>query len=501
MTRGTFTRFAALVCVVSACRGEPAQAPKSPPQAVLPKAAAAAEAPDPEPFRQTRPQALEPANFAYPTPQRFTLKNGLSVYLVERNSRIVALTLAVRHGASSVPEGKSGLAALTARMLTESTRRKSSAALAEAVESLGTTLASSSSRDESNVSLGVLPRDLSEALALLVEVTTEPAFSERDLGRVRAEWLDGLRAERQNPQRLATLAAVRGLFGPRHGAPTFGSIPEVEKLTATDLREFHRQAYTPDNSALVVVGPVKQAELSKQLERLYLTVRGKNAVATRAAELPPAPQKMQVLLIDRPDAVQSAVIALQPFPKRSDPHHEAREVLGKILGGLFTSRLNTNLREKHAFTYGAFARPVASRVYGALVISTSVRSDVTAKALDQIVAELKRIRDPKLGAPIAEDELGRAKADLIFSLGATLEHPSRVAESTLGLFTEDLPLDYDSRYPELIRAVTRDEVVRAANAITPERLFVVVVGDRAKIEPDLARAGYAPELAPAALIE
>jgi zinc protease len=495
------TRFPLRLALVWAALAGCGHSKPAPPQ-VAPKPVASvapAEAADPEPFRAARPAPGAAGQFTYPTPEQMKLANGLSVYLVKRRARVAALKLVISHGASEVPEGKAGLAGLTARMLTESTQKKSSAALAEAVEALGTTLASDASRDESNVSLTVLPTELPRALGLLAEVVTTPAFSPTDFARVRAEWLDGVRGERQNPQRLATLVAVRSVFGPVLGAPVTGSIPELEKLTAADLREFHRKLYTPDSAALVVVGDVDARELMAQVGKAFGSWRGKSTIVRAPVTLPQGPERTRVLIVDRPGAVQSAVVTLQPFPKRSDPGYEARQAMGRVLGGLFTSRLNTNLREEHAYTYGVFAQPVSSRQWGALVVSSSIRTDVTAAALDEIVLELKRMQDPSLGAPVGREELGRAKADLIFNLGATLEHPNRVADEASELFVDGLPLDYDARYPSLVSALSEEEVSDAARGITPSRLQVVIVGDRSKIEPELTRRGYAPELAPSAL--
>jgi zinc protease len=493
-------RFAllALLSALAACAASKPATVAPAPQASA-SAAPVAPPPDPEPFRAERPKAGTAAQFVYPTPAELKLANGLRVYLVKRPARVTALKLVVSHGASAAPEGKAGLAALTARMLTESTQKKSAAALAEAVEALGTTLGSGASRDESSVSLSVLPADLPRALGLLAEVVVTPAFSPDDFARVRAEWMDNVRGERQNPQRLATLAAVRSLFGPVLGAPVAGSIPDLEALKVSDLRDFHRRLYTPDRAALVVVGDVDERELMAQTGKAFGAWRGKSTLPNGPVTLPKAPERTRVLVIDRPGAVQSAVVALQPFPKRSDPGFEARQAMGRVLGGLFTSRLNTNLREEHAYTYGAFAQPVTSRQWGALLVSTSVRTDVTAAALDEIVLELKRMQDPTLGAAVSPEELGRAKADLIFNLGATLEHPSRVADETSELFVEGLPADYHTRYPALISALTQDQVAKAASGITPLRLLVLIVGDRSKIEAELQRRSYAPELAPSAL--
>lgn len=496
MRRPALSLFALLL---AACAGSP---PKPAPTPAPTPAKSAAPAPaDPEPFRATRPQKGEPSRFTYPTPELFRLGNGLPVYFVARPSRVVALSFVVRHGASSVGEGKSGLADLTARMLTESTRKKSSAALAEAVESLGTTLSSSADRDASETSLTVLPGDVPRALSLLSEVVLTPGFVEADFTRVKDEWLDALRAERQNPQRLASLAAVRAVYGSRFGAPVAGSVPDVQKLSTKDLRDFHRRAYQPDSAALVVVGALDKQKLSAELERTFGGWRGKSDVPQAPAPVAEMPAKTRVLVIDRPDAVQSALVAVMPGSKRSDPGYEARQVVGRALGGLFTSRLNSNLREKHAYTYGAFAQPVAARSFGLLVVSTSVRTDVTAPALSEIQLELAKIRDPSPATTVSADEMQRAKADLVFGLGSTLEHPSRIADTTSTLFVQGLAPDYNTRYPETLGALAPEAIRSAATSMVGEQLLVVIVGDRAKIEAGLRERGHVVELAPANLTE
>jgi zinc protease len=205
--------------------------------------------------------------------------------------------------------------------------------------------------------------------------------------------------------------------------------------------------------------------------------------------------------VDRPGAVQTALFVAQRFPARSAPGHEAREVLGEIVGGLFTSRINMNLREKHAYTYGASGRPIATRAWGAFVVSSSVRTDVTAPALAEVVRELERARDPSLGAPITADEIGRAKADLLHTLGARLEHTSRVAQAMTALFSVDLGNDYYTRYPNLLAAIGQPELSTNAGLLTPDDLVIVLVGDRKEITPGLEKSGLKLELAAAALTD
>lgn len=471
------------------------------PKAASPGASTAAAAPDPEPWRGERPPAGQASELHFPPLERATLKNGLSLLVVRRAVPVASLSLVFRHGAAACPPGKSGLAALTARMLTEGTRRHPGVKLAEAIEQLGTTLDEDAGRDTSSLSLSALSADVGRAVELLGEVVTEPAFSPTDFERVRNEWLDGLRAERQAPERLAALAALASLLGKPHGSPVSGSLVDVQKLSVKDIVDFHRKAYGAADATLVVVGDVELPSLQQSAERAFARL-GKGASGLEQPYVPtPAPPARRLLLIDRPGAVQSALALAELRPKRSEPGFERRELLTTLFGGLFTSRLNLNLREEHAYTYGARAQNVATRSWGAFFIATSVRTDVTAQALQEALKELERLKDPKLGKPIHADELSRARADLVQSIGARLEYGSRIATTISELWLHELPMDYFQKYPALLAAETPASLTEAASHIDVQRLVTVVVGDRAAIQKPLEALGYEVVPAPSELTE
>ena len=487
----------ALQAVACASATPPRAAHSAPPSS----AAATVSAPDPEAFRNLPPQPGPHPAVQFPTPTLKVLKNGVTLIVVPKHSAITTLSVVVRHGASSVPLGKSGLSALTARMLTEGTAQHSSLALAEASESLGSTLEADAGRDESHVSLSALTSDVPRALQLLAEVTFSPAFRAADFARVKGEWLDGLRAERQEPARLASLVALRVLLGPLTGAPVSGSIPDVEKLSVADLVAFHRRAYVPSNLAVIAVGDATPAQLEPDVERLFGHASGPAFAPPVAAVSPNQPSKLRVLLVDRKQSVQSAVFAVQPFPKRSEPGFEAREILGTLLGGLFTSRLNLNLREKHAYTYGVHGQALATRQWGAFFVASDVKTETTADALFELLSELDRSRDPKRGAPISEQESARARTDLMHSLGARLEHTSSIADAMRTLFAQQLSADYYTNYPGIVGRIPTAEVAEQALRLLPQRLLVVIVGDRAQIQPSLKQHGFELEDADPKLLE
>jgi zinc protease len=484
-----------------ACGGAPAPKAEALPSPKASAQQANKPAPDPEPWRSQRPPAGAPGQLHFPEPQQAKLSNGLSLMVVRRAVPVASLSLVFRHGAAACPPGKSGLASLTARMLTEGTRKHPGVRLAEEVEQLGTTLDEDAGRDSSSLSLSALTADLDRAIELLGEVVTEPAFAPTDFERVQKEWLDGLRAERQAPERLASLVTLGTLLGKPHGSPAGGSLADVQKLTLKDIVDFHRKAYAAGEAALIVVGDVELAAVQKSAERA-LKKLGKGQAGLEQPFTPPVtPPAKQILIVDRPGAVQSALTLAQRLPKRSEPGFEQRELLTTLFGGLFTSRLNLNLREEHAYTYGAHAQNIATEHWGALYVATSVRTDVTADALKEALKELNLLKDGKLGKPLRAEEVARARADLVQSVGARLEYGARIGSSLADLWLHGLPLDYYRKYPGLLAAETPDTLSRAAAVLDIDHLIVVVVGDRAVVEAPLKALGYQVASAPAELIE
>lgn len=480
--------------------GSAAKPPAAPPKAPAPPKVAA-PAPSPDDFRNARPPTGALVEHEYPAVETATLDNGLSLYVVQKPGGVVSLSVVARGGASRTPAGKSGLAALTARMMTEGTKKRGALALAEAAESLGTTLEESAGRDFARIAMTTAQEDLRAGMSLLSEVVREPAFAKPELDRVRHEWLDAIEAERQSPARLSALVGLRLLLGTRLGAPVNGSRHDVEALTRADLVRFHAESFVPDNVALIVVGDVSLADVRPLASELFGTWRGTAPKPTPSEPQPRVESGKKVFLVDRPGSVQSALFIGQPFPKRSEAGYETRELLSSLLGGLFTSRINMNLREEHAYTYGARSLDMATREWGAFAVMTSVRTDVTGAALGEAISELRKARDPSLGRPIADGEVALARVDLKQHLGATVSHTGEVALRVEDLFVYGLERDYLRKYPTILDTATPAEVASEAQRLAPEDSVIVVVGDRAAVAPQLAAAAWPVEIAPDSLAD
>jgi zinc protease len=477
-----------LLALCAACSSPPAaNPPPAPPQQPLSVAT-----PSPEDFRNTRPPSGAEVPHEYPAIETARLDNGLSLYVVHQAAGVVSLSVVAKGGGAKVGPGQSGLAALTVRMMTEGTRQRGALALAESVEALGTTLEEEAGRDSVRLGMTALRDDLRPSLALLSEVVREPTFAPAELERVRKEWLDSIEAERQSPARLSAVVGLRLLLGTTAGAPVNGSRHDVAALKRADLVRFYQENFVPGNLALVVVGDVTLTDVTP-LAKEFFGKLGGAAPAARPATPSAVPSQTapqapagKVFVVDRPGAVQSALFVAQRFPTRAEPGFEARELLNNLLGGLFTSRLNMNLREEHAFTYGARSLDMATRYFGAFAVMTSVRTDVTGAALAEALAEVKKAKDPALGRPIADAEVKVARSDLKQQLGVTLSDTEEIAGRVEDLFVHDLPVDYLRKYPALLDAASHASVAQEGQRLDPDHAVIVVVGDKKAIAGQLA---------------
>ncbi len=246
-----------------------------------------------------------------------------------------------------------------------------------------------------------------------------------------------------------------------------------------------------------MVGNVSADEGKKAAEQAFGDWRKTTRPEPPAVPQPKAPAATRVFLVDRPGAVQSALFVAQPFPKRGETGEQARELLSGVMGGLFTSRINKNLREEHAYTYGARSTIVSTRELGAFVVTTSVQRDVTAPALAELLGELAA---PAKDRPIADAEVERARADRVSRLGAHLERVDRLADDVTELYEQGLERDHFAKLPAEITALKTTRRGASSRALDPDHLVVVVVGDAAVVRPTLEKS-FQVEGAPAGAVD
>ncbi len=451
-------------------------------------AIALAQAPD----QSTAPTPGPAPSLALPAVQKSRLANGLSVRLVEMHEVPVAqVALVIRAGAAQDPAGRPGIASLTAAMLDEGAGPRSALEIADEAAYLGATLATGSSYDASFVRVGVPVARLEPALALMADVALRPTFPAADLERLRKELLTSLLQARDNPATVASLSFPRLLFGPSHryGTAEVGTPESVKALVEQDLRAFYVAHYRPDRAELIVVGDVTPAAVMPLLERAFGGWKPEGTAPAQQA-LPEVrqPAERRVVLVDKPGAAQSQIRIGWVGVPRSSPDYFPLTVGNTILGGSFTSRLNTNLRETHGYAYGASSQFVMRRQAGPFVAAAGVQTDKTAESVREFFNEFEAIR-----TPILADEFGKAQRNVALSFPGDFETTGDLLARLQTQVVLDLPDDVYSTYVQKVLAVTADETNRAmAKYIQPAKFLVVVVGDKAKVEAPLRALKLGP---------
>jgi zinc protease len=441
---------------------------------------------------RSRPPALgAQPRLVLPAVQERELANGLRVLLLEAHDVPLAqINLVVHVGSADDPAGQFGVASFTAAMLDEGAGTRSALEIADAAEFLGAELTTSSAFDASAVRLNVPTRQLEQALPIMADVALRPTFPTAELERLRQERLTALIQTRDDPAGVAPPAFARVVYGATHrfGTSAIGTTATLEAVTAEQLRAYHAASYRPDNATLIVVGDVTPATVLPLLERAFGTWRATQPVARRP--LPAAPQlaAREVTIVDMPGAAQSQIRIGAVGVARSTPDYFALQVLNTVLGGSFTSRLNQNLREEHGYAYGARSQFDMRRSPGPFTAAAGVQTDKTAESLTEFFKELEAI-----ATPIGADELAKAKNYLALGFPGDFETLSDLAARFEELVTYGLPDDYYDDYTAKIAAVTAADVRRAAaQYIQPDKLAVVVVGDRQQIEAGIRALNLGP---------
>jgi zinc protease len=437
--------------------------------------------------RSSAPQPSEPRPYHFPHITRATLPNGLRVLVAENhNAPLVSFRALVRSGADHDTTKTAGLASITADLLDEGAGTRDAIRLAEDVGLLGGALMTGADWDASYVALDVLARTGDEALPIFADVAARPTLPEDGLERVRAERLNDILQQRNEPGAIAAKRFSNLLYGKgAYGNSIVGNAESVAGLTIDDVRGFYRQHFIPNNSSVVVAGDIEPARA------IDLVTRGFGDWQ-RGAEVPrPAPEPRpidvsRVYVIDRPQAVQSEIRVGHLGVPRSCEDYFPLSVMNSILGGIFNSRLNLNLRERHGYTYGVRSQFAFRRSAGPFVVAAPVRNEVTRESVTEMLDELRRIRT----GDIEPHELDETKSYLIGVFPASVQTASDVASRLVDMELYGLDEDYFDHYREKIAAVSREDVERVAHKyLDPDRVLIVVVGNAAEIREPLGGLG------------
>ena len=470
----------------------PGDKPVEPTPPAVVRAASAAFAPPAPPKPpldlSKAPGLLKERPLPVPRTARVKVKDLDVLLLARPGTPLTEVVVTVPTGEIAAPPDQSGLPAAVAAMLTEGAGDRTATQVAEALASVGAQLKQSVTSDTTTLTLSVMTENFAAAAPILADVLLRPRLEEADWQRVRAERLAMLMRQRDEPGPLAERALRSSLYGDSHplGRLPVGDEPSLRRIDVAGLRFFHKTNFHPSRLQIVLAGDLvpSEATAAKLLAPLV-----QEAVPPAPPVTPVAPMLAQppaafrgLVLVDRPGAPQSEVQVANLALGRRDPQRVPAEVANALLGGMFTSRLNQNLREQHGYTYGAKSQLSRLDQSGWFVAHAAVRTDVTAASLGEIRKELLRLRDE----PVSAEELRKGKNAAVQHLVAQSERTAGLAQLYAGLLRYGLPLDELGRFWRDVQAVTPESlqaVVRAA--MRPEEAAIIVVGDTQKVAAPL----------------
>ncbi len=423
-----------------------------------------------------------------PKPYETKLSNGLQVLVLENhklpnfNMQMVFLS-----GGLADPSGQEGTAQSVAMMLREGTKTRSSRQIAEDIDKLGATLSANAglATVTSTVSASGLIDNFDPIMELFADTILNPSFPVDEFNKLKTRSLAQLRLQRSQPNFLAAEMFSKVIYGSHPGGRFSLNAAQIQQFAPEMLQKFHDAHYKPNNAIFAIVGDVKPAEIVAKLEKAFASWKPGDAPKT---ELPKVndPGAGKIYLIDRPNSAQANLVVGQLSIERTDPDYFALEMMNQVLGGGASARLFLNLREDKGYTYGAYSNISSFKFRGTFRASTEVRQDVTKGAMDELMNEIKRIRDEKVPA----DEFERAKRTIVGGWALQLEFPQFILQNVITQKLYGLPSDFWDTYPQKIAAMTPEDVQRVAQKyLDLGKLQIVVVGDAKKIAAALKPFG------------
>lgn len=422
--------------------------------------------------------------FVAPNVTASRLDNGLTVWLVsEPGFPKIAFSVAVRGGFAADPTDRPGISELLAKTIDQGTKTRSAKQVAEEIQAAGGDLNTAARRDVLIISTTILSSKLDGGVTVLSDVAQNASFPEAEVTLAKRNASDDLKQRESEPSFLASRAMAKVLFGdhPYHMiAPTQDSI---SASTPDDLRKIYAQRFRPDQALLVAIGDFENARM---LELIKSKFSAWKAPATSPIAEPPAPPEVsqhKVFVVTRPGSVQTTLELGTFGPKRRDPDYEAAQVANAIYGGMFSSRLITNIREDKGYTYSPFSFLDAFRVAGVEITRADVRNEVTGPSFNEITYELNRL----VTTTPSDEELTKAKRFLVGIEAIQLQSRAGVAGELADVWANGLPPEEIGVYGRKIASTTSADVDAAARKYFPAaKAAVVAVGEEKVIRDALS---------------
>ena len=418
-------------------------------------------------------------------PSESKLKNGMELLVLEEHrSPTIQVEIAVPASTLYDPEGVPISGAMTALMRL-GTKTRDARTIAETLAGLGATINFNVGDRYAYARFSTLTENLDAVLELTADMLFNSTFPEDELAKWKNQQLSVLQQARSQPEFLATERFAHAMYPEDRRSYVLPTADGVNRITRAMVLEHYAKVYRPERGRVTVLGDVNARDIAPKLEKLMASWSGKGSTAPELP-LPGVTKGKRVVLVNRPGSVQTSLYVGNHAIDRLSPDYIPVQVLNRVLGGGPASRLFRNIREEKGYTYGISSGFSATRYFNHFASQTSVRTEVTADALREILKEFADIRT----RPVPADELQNAKRALVASFALSTENPGAALSNATQIREYGLPLDYWDTYPEKIAAVTAADVQRVAQKYIPlDDVVIIAVGDAAKIRSALATFG------------
>ena len=443
--------------------------------------------------RRVVPAAGKDPELHVPAWTKATLANGATLVVAERHALpLVSVQINFVGGANQYETAdKAGLAAFTASQMLEGTTHRTGDQISNDMQLLGVNSGAPQIGGESGrVVLTSTKGQLAAALAILADVIENPTFPQDALDRFRARTLINLTQAKDRTSSISAVVFPKVLYGTDHPYGRAMTEATAKAITRDDIVAFHKAYFQPGHAIVTVTGDIKLDEAKRMFDQAFAGWKAGGSMPTFNYPAAPAAKATTIYLVDKPGAASSTFALGLVGPPRSTSDYFAIRVMNELLGGLFQSRLNHNIREEKGYSYGVNSGFAFGRGPGPFRAGGDI---MTAKNDSALIEFMKELRDIRGGRPPSDDELAQAKASLVQSLPASFESVAGLNLNIASIYTLSLPEDYFQQFAKAVNAVTREDFVRVAKQyIDPDKLAIVIVGDRAKIEGPLAATKIGP---------
>ncbi len=439
------------------------------------------------------PVSNEVLKVKLPRPVERQLSNGIKLLVVESH-RVPSISLRIMLPAGSLrdPDGMPGLSDATAALIRLGTRTRSSKDIVETLAELGASLNVISGQGDGSIILSSLTENFDKALAVAADVLLNPTFPQDELDKWKTRQRAQLEQMKSQPGFLATDRLMKVLYGNDARQYIHPTAASLDKITRETIVEYYRKYYAPAGQWAGISGDITPAEAVAKLNGALGSWKG-GPVERVTLPLPPPIAEKKVYLISRPNSVQTVLLVANHAIDRNSPDYVTCQVMNRVLGAGPSSRLFRIVREEKGYTYGIGSNFNAARVYGYFATQTSVRTEVTEPALQEILTQFADIRDRAVPA----DELADAKSAIVAGFVLGLESSAAVLSQWMTQREYNLPEDYWDTYPQKVMATTAEDVERVAKKYVPlDNAQIIVVGDVTKIGEVMKKFGPVEEIGP-----